>query len=181
MKSNTMLISVFLGCVLSMLLMRMHPLFLIPAMCCALWLFLLACVHLKSSQTDALTGLSNLNRLHRLEKHCRTYPTLTAAYVDLDNLKQINDTLGHKAGDEALKEVAAYLQSICQRGDTAYRIGGDEFLLISKTATAEDLSARFAACANLPIAISYGVASGSLPMDQLIHTAEQTMYAMKNR
>ena len=181
MKSKTILVLACLGCILSMALMRVHPLFLIPAIGCALLLFLLAYALLKDSQTDALTGLSNLHRLNRMEKHYRKRPTLTAVYVDLDDLKQINDTLGHKEGNAALKEVADYLDSICQHGDAAYRIGGDEFLLISETATAQVLSERFTAASSAlqHIGISYGIASGTAPLDSLICAAEQNMYAMK--
>lgn len=182
MKQKSLLILSLSGCILSILLMRLHPLFLISALGCALWLFCLACAHLKNSQTDALTGLSNLHRLQQLEKHYNQCPHLTAAYVDLNDLKQVNDTLGHNAGNEALKDVAKYLQGICHRGDTAYRIGGDEFLLISKTATAEELTDRFAIADSAieNIDISYGIASGTFPLDHLIHTAEQNMYTMKD-
>jgi diguanylate cyclase (GGDEF)-like protein/PAS domain S-box-containing protein len=84
---------------------------------------------------DALTGLANRNLLHdRLRQavaHAeRQKHQLAVAFLDLDNFKYLNDSLGHSAGDELLKIVAHRLKSCVREGDTVARLGGDEFVLV---------------------------------------------------
>jgi diguanylate cyclase (GGDEF)-like protein/PAS domain S-box-containing protein len=93
---------------------------------------------------DALTGLPNRHLLNdRLEQslaHTRyTNRILALVFVDLDRFKIINDTLGHDAGDQLLKEIAARLSSCLREGDTVARQGGDEFVVVlTDLAKAED-------------------------------------------
>lgn len=84
---------------------------------------------------DELTGLPNrslaTDRLHQTlikSKRHKLQPCL--AFLDLDNFKYINDTFGHAAGDELLREVAKRLSDCARESDTVARLGGDEFLLI---------------------------------------------------
>lgn len=85
---------------------------------------------------DALTGLPNrilfLDRLEQMLVQGKRSGTRTAAvmFLDLDRFKQINDTLGHEAGDECLKEVARRLRQCVRASDTVARIGGDEFTIL---------------------------------------------------
>ncbi|MFN4349857.1 MAG: EAL domain-containing protein [Hylemonella sp.] len=84
---------------------------------------------------DALTGLPNrLLVQDRFEQAMaqaeRSLTKVALVYLDLDNFKTINDTLGHAAGDEFLKEVARRLRSCVRDSDTISRQGGDEFLLV---------------------------------------------------
>ena len=87
------------------------------------------------ARTDALTGLGNrfqlwedLNALHgRVERYGHQY---AVALCDVDRFKLYNDTYGHLAGDEVLRRVAGVLGGGCRQGDTAYRYGGEEFLLL---------------------------------------------------
>jgi diguanylate cyclase (GGDEF)-like protein len=87
------------------------------------------------ARRDALTGLANRRvlkeRLGPLMESARRHGhPITIASMDLDNFKQINDTLGHARGDEVLKQVVAILQEITRQNDLLVRMGGDEFLLV---------------------------------------------------
>jgi len=87
---------------------------------------------------DPLTGLPNrlllLDRLqHALRTHTRNNAQLAVLFVDLDNFKNINDTLGHGVGDQLLQAVANRLQSILRTDDTVARLGGDEFVVVAES------------------------------------------------
>jgi diguanylate cyclase (GGDEF)-like protein/PAS domain S-box-containing protein len=91
---------------------------------------------------DALTGLPNRNMLHdhlqRAIQVARQKGGLTVvAFVDLDQFKFINDSLGHQVGDELLKTVAQRLQSCLRDADMVARQGGDEFVLVLQNQTGE--------------------------------------------
>lgn len=85
--------------------------------------------------TDALTGLANHRTFYeRLDEEIRhasvTGGVLTVAIMDVDRLKEINDTFGHLAGDAMLREIAVTLKERCRRSDVVARYGGDEFAFI---------------------------------------------------
>lgn len=88
----------------------------------------------KLGDTDQLTGFFNRRRLERdLTSHYNTFvrylvPT-SILIVDLDNLKQVNDTLGHHAGDDAILTVVNTCKLQLRKTDAAYRFGGDEFVM----------------------------------------------------
>jgi two-component system, cell cycle response regulator len=84
---------------------------------------------------DALTGLPNrrllMDRLSLAIAHARRNKrTMAVMYLDLDGFKQINDTLGHDAGDTLLSMVAARLVAAVRQEDTVARLGGDEFVIV---------------------------------------------------
>jgi diguanylate cyclase (GGDEF)-like protein len=112
---------------------------------------------------------------------------------DMDNLKELNDTLGHEAGDLALRLLADALQAGLRRNDEAYRLGGDEFGVVLAGASrldAERVSRRLAAavssCAKPPltgIEASFGIAvheSGADPEDVMAR-ADGALYRAKRR
>jgi diguanylate cyclase (GGDEF)-like protein len=84
---------------------------------------------------DGLTGLPNRSMFSKAlsqsisEAH-RYNRRLAVAFLDLDRFKQINDTLGHEAGDQLLKEVATRLKDSVRQSDTVARLGGDEFVVL---------------------------------------------------
>ena len=86
---------------------------------------------------DSLTGLPNrtliLDRIEQMLVRSRRHQAPVAAlFVDLDNFKSINDTLGHAVGDELLRAVAARLDGVIRDADALGRLGGDEFVVISE-------------------------------------------------
>ncbi len=86
---------------------------------------------------DSLTGLPNrtliLDRVEQmLARSSRSQTPVAALFVDLDNFKSINDTLGHAVGDELLKAVTARLDGVTRDADALGRLGGDEFVVISE-------------------------------------------------
>jgi diguanylate cyclase (GGDEF)-like protein len=89
---------------------------------------------------DSLTGLSNraliTDRIEQLfARHRRNHHTGALLYIDLDEFKSVNDTLGHDAGDQLLQAVAARLTTSLRGADTIGRIGGDEFVVLIDGAT----------------------------------------------
>jgi len=100
-----------------------------------------------SSIRDNLTGL--LNRAHfeerlatELMRSTRTHRPLALAIIDVDQFKRVNDTFGHLAGDEVLREVAARLTKTVRRSDLCCRFGGDEFALAFIDTSVVDAAAR---------------------------------------
>ncbi len=87
------------------------------------------------AQHDALTGLPNRNlladRLSQVISRVRHHDSLVGVvFLDLDNFKVINDSLGHEVGDHILKEVGGRLAAAVREGDTVARHGGDEFVVV---------------------------------------------------
>jgi diguanylate cyclase (GGDEF)-like protein/PAS domain S-box-containing protein len=111
---------------------------------------------------DTLTGLPNrslfLDRLAQaIARARREDGRLAAMFIDLDNLKQINDSVGHAAGDELLRAVAGRLRACVREVDTLARVGGDEFmLLIPEIAQPDDavaVASKALACVAQPYRI----------------------------
>lgn len=142
---------------------------------------------------DPLTGVGNRRALEeRLELCCREARDqggdVAVLLADLDNLKELNDSLGHARGDQALAAVARALTAEAADDLTVYRLGGDEFCLLLGTGTAEE--ARMAgerAIANLtlrvpPVSVSFGVSSlglGAQRPSDLLRAADHALYVAK--
>ena len=147
---------------------------------------------------DPLTSLPNrtlfMDRLkHALDRSRRQGARLAVMFVDLDDFKDVNDSLGHDSGDRALVAVAERLRTCLRPGDTVARLGGDEFtVLLEKTGEAEArrVAERIMDKLGAPITIdgrrfyltpSIGVAFGdpaSRPAD-ILRSADAAMYEAK--
>ncbi len=106
---------------------------------------------LELAQTDLLTNLANRRAFTKrltmaFTAAWRGAPPFAVLYLDIDNFKDVNDTLGHAMGDILLKEVVNRLRNAVRAGDLVARFGGDEFAVllteVSDPETAEDLAAR---------------------------------------
>jgi diguanylate cyclase (GGDEF)-like protein len=150
---------------------------------------------------DALTGLPNrtliLDRVEQMLARSRRSQTPVAAlFVDLDNFKSINDTLGHAAGDELLRAVAARLDGVVRAADALGRLGGDEFVVISEElslAVGPELIAERLLDAlkhpfvlgadkdkSVTVTASIGIAVGDrISADELLRDADIAMYEAK--
>lgn len=151
--------------------------------------------------TDALTGLPNRmlleERISQSITHAsRDHGQFALLFLDLDNFKQINDSLGHPFGDRVLVEVTERLKKCLRQVDTAARLGGDEFVLLLHQADASgaeicarrvlaDLSAPFSLDGiQFTVTCSIGIAlypEDGTVMDDLIKNADSAMYYVKER
>jgi diguanylate cyclase (GGDEF)-like protein/PAS domain S-box-containing protein len=154
------------------------------------------------SRTDPLTGLLNRRaffdelqrRLVRLERGTRPAVLL---FVDMDNFKLVNDRLGHRAGDEAIRRLCDILRAEARAGDLAARLGGDEFALWIEGLDGRSGSERAAAllraaealkplsgAPDRPLGISIGVAivepGGGETPEQIVARADAAMYRAKS-
>jgi two-component system cell cycle response regulator len=142
---------------------------------------------------DALTGLSNrravLTQLAGMVSAARRHGhPLSIAILDLDHFKRINDSYGHKVGDDVLVAAAHAMGTHLRAEDQLGRLGGEEFLVLlpdtdSEAAghVAEKLRAEVAtAPTSVPVTVSIGVATwdGEAPED-LLHRADEALYAAK--
>jgi diguanylate cyclase (GGDEF)-like protein len=150
---------------------------------------------------DVLTGLPTRGvLLNRLEVELARYTTgadqVAVLFIDLDNFKLVNDSLGHDSGDELLREVARRISACVEAGDTVSRFGGDEFVVLHPRATGDSdaaLGARILAAMTEPIhlagrevvtSVSIGVAGcgpGAHSAEQLLRDADTALYAAKSR
>ena len=159
-----------------------------------------AVAHEHASLHDPLTGLANrslvLDHLDRALARAGRRSLLTAvAFLDLDDFKSINDTLGHRAGDEILVRIAERLRLAVRPSDTLGRWGGDEFVVVcedlEQTSDAPAIVARLTAVFDEPftthgtqfdVTASIGVAvseGGDHGPAALIHAADAAMYRVK--
>ncbi len=109
--------------------------------------------HRRRSTVDPLTGLFNRSalelRLAELDSNAATDPSVSHALLlcDLDHFKRVNDRLGHAAGDSVLQEVAYAMRSSLRAGDSIYRVGGEEILVVLRGLRRSRPSTSPSACA----------------------------------
>ncbi|MFA6972550.1 MAG: bacteriohemerythrin [Gallionella sp.] len=155
----------------------------------------------EAAHHDVLTGLPNRRLLHdrlaqAIMRSNRSGRLLVVCYLDLDGFKQVNDTLGHDAGDEVLRIVARQLNQVLRGDDTVARLGGDEFvLLLGDMDSEEDAGlllnrllqdiAQPIPIGNTSVLVTASIGVTLYPSDQstpeqLLKHADEAMYIAKN-
>ena len=149
--------------------------------------------------TDPLTGLANrrllIDRLSMAMVHARREQSdMALLYLDLDGFKEINNTLGHAAGDALLKMTAARLAETVREEDTVARLGGDEFVIVlrlSGAAHASQVASKVIEAVSQPYliegrsaSITVSVGIGLYPVhgedaDTLLKSADLALYEAK--
>ncbi len=151
-------------------------------------------------QMDPLTEALNRHAFHSLLRRPEgAHDVVTSgsvAVLDIDNLKPINDTMGHAAGDKAIRAVARATRSLVRADDMLFRWGGDEFLVLMFKLPQPEAGRRMeklnkileANCEQwtgmpLTVTVSFGVAGFTSLTDlgQAIEQADKAMYARRNR
>jgi diguanylate cyclase (GGDEF)-like protein len=154
--------------------------------------------HRRRSTLDPLTGLFNRNaleqRLTELDgQPCDPAEGLSHAFLlcDLDHFKQVNDRFGHGVGDAVLQDVAYTMRATLRAGDSIYRVGGEEILVMLPGASHEDaieiaerlrIAVRERQPVGVPVSLSIGVAvaePGTVDTDDLLARADAALYAAK--
>lgn len=152
---------------------------------------------MREAQTDALTGLYNKKTISNLIARYLTRQDRRMSallFIDVDNFKQVNDTLGHLKGDEFLRALANAFKALAGPKDLYGRIGGDEFLFYLPDVTREAIE-EFAACIcgifdaldttafeSLPVSCSVGIAvypQDGTDYETLVDKADQALYTAK--
>jgi diguanylate cyclase (GGDEF)-like protein/PAS domain S-box-containing protein len=148
---------------------------------------------------DSLTGLANRalyeDRLqHALARSVRAGDSLAVLFLDLDDFKTVNDSLGHRAGDALLKGIAARIDPLLRSSDTAARLGGDEFAVLLDGVDGETEARAIAhrildslhppftideRKLNVTASIGFAMNDGPAHADELLRNADIAMYAAK--
>ena len=145
------------------------------------------------SEYDRLSGLKNRNAFLRCALQ-EGHAAVTVLACDIDGLKLVNDTLGHWAGDRLIRRTAAVLREVCPAEAQAFRIGGDEFLLLLPQSVPaereqqllqsvlEGVQQHNALYGEIPLSLSVGVASqvaGGGSLEEAVRRADYYMYEQK--
>ena len=151
----------------------------------------------KQARIDELTGLHNRRAFYEHAEICTNYSqhhqeTLAVILIDIDHFKNINDTMGHAAGDAALEHIGNIFSKMTRKSDIFARTGGDEFTMLLMATTieeatqlAEKLSQKISKAPvqfnneEFLITASFGVAAGELDVDVLLKRADAAMYQAK--
>ena len=150
---------------------------------------------IRTAFTDQLTGLGNRGGFARsLEELWEQDTPVTMAFIDIDNLKHCNDVFGHDEGNRYILQVSLYLKLYMKVDEAAFRIGGDEFAILSTIATEDDLAERLEHCrtillknndSEMPHSFSYGVSHADPALGEATNRmtldADHRMYDYKLR
>ena len=145
------------------------------------------------SEKDEMTGLYNRNKyLSMVEEHYTKVNNVAVVFMDINNLKQTNDNLGHDRGDKLITNVSRCIMALTDVHINAYRIGGDEFVAIienPKEDEVQEFISRFeeiiqmkskAKSIELSVAIGYACGKGA-DIEKIIKQADESMYVNKKK
>jgi len=150
------------------------------------------------ARIDFLTGISNArhfmeNAKKEIERSVRFSHPFTLAYVDIDNFKKVNDSLGHAEGDKLLQIVAQTIKDHIRSVDMVSRLGGDEFAILLLETNEKDANSTMVKIQtkllevvkqhNWPVSFSIGAVTSheKCNLDDLIKEADNLMYIVKDR
>jgi len=153
------------------------------------------------SLRDELTRLYNRRGFYLLAEQAlrlaqRSRMPFSVLFIDLDNLKQINDTLGHEVGSAFLREVAELLENFVRRSDVVGRVGGDEFVVAGQSGESamRNMAQRLQEAVRVrdalpdreyPFSFSLGLATSeegeTESLEDLLHRADSAMYMTKRQ
>lgn len=150
-------------------------------------------VALWNSQHDSMTQLYNKRYLEECTSVHESHDSLGIIYFDVDNLKKMNDICGHECGDRVIIRTADFIRSYLSENSAAFRMGGDEFMILLPDITEEAIRLLVQKMKTDPktnlsdpdqpvqcrIAIGYAYGSGNIDLNQLISKADQNMYLDK--
>ncbi|MBQ1463689.1 MAG: diguanylate cyclase [Ruminococcus sp.] len=142
---------------------------------------------------DGMTGTLNKRCYHNMIENFRSCSSICVIYFDVNNLKLMNDTLGHESGDYVIKRAAEYIKELMSPKDYCFRMGGDEFLMVMTECTYREMDSVISRIESespiilnrdsdpLKCALSYGCSygKGSFDYDSLLTEAEEGMYEKK--
>ncbi|MBO5371362.1 MAG: GGDEF domain-containing protein [Lachnospiraceae bacterium] len=146
-----------------------------------------------NSQHDSMTQLYNKRYLTECKSAFEVKKSIGIIYFDVDNLKKMNDTCGHEAGDEVIKKTAQFIQKYQTEDRIGFRMGGDEFMMIVPDTTDQNIEQLVTVMKTDPdthlsrpdqeiqcrIAIGFAYCEGEIDLDTLIKAADADMYLDK--
>ena len=143
------------------------------------------------SEMDTMTNLYNKNKYIEMEKEYYPHTTsLGVIFFDVNDLKQVNDNMGHEYGDYLITSIASIISENIHSDAKGYRIGGDEFVVVWESATEDDIIKWIDQCRNgialrnkmsmvhLSVAIGYALGAGS-DIENVVKEADNKMYENK--
>lgn len=154
-----------------------------------------AAMYARLAYLDMMTGLGNRTAFQEDTDLDQTY-TGSMAYimVDANNLKKVNDTLGHQKGDELITQITRCLKQVIKNEGKCYRIGGDEFVISLRNKTRQDIENYITQIQNkiqiadaqssIPISAAIGyawTAESHKDLEKLLHEADEAMYENKKK
>ena len=154
-----------------------------------------AAMYAKLAYLDMMTGFGNRTAFLEDTDFDKTYiGSMAYVMVDANNLKKVNDTLGHQKGDELIIQITQCLKRVIKNDGKCYRIGGDEFVISLRNKTRQDIENYIAqiqkeiqtadAQSTIPISAAIGYAwttESHKDLEKLLHEADESMYENKKK